>query len=78
MDISWIREKVKNVPRYKGQITWINKVDNMPDIQVYAIHMNFIKSGMYDEKIGKEESEQLTLFDIFPEAMKGEKAYECK
>lgn len=73
MDMAWIRDKVKNVPRYRGQITWINKVNRMPDIQVYAIHMNFINNGMYDEKIKKnEEGEQITLFDIFPEAMKGE------
>lgn len=75
MDMAWIREKVKNVPRYKGQITWINKVNNMPDMQVFAIHMNFIEKGMYDEKIIKklEEGEQITLFDIFEDAMKGER-----
>lgn len=72
MDIYWIRERVKNVPRYKGNIKWINKVDKMPDMQVYAIHMNFIEKGLYDEKIKSGNGEQLTLFDIFPEAMKGE------
>lgn len=73
MDMAWIREQVKNVPRYKGQPTWIDKVNRMPDMQVYAIHMNFKNTGMYNEKIQRnEESEQLTLFDIYPEAMKGE------
>lgn len=70
MDMPWIREQVKNVPRYKGQITWINKVNRMPDMQVYAIHMKFKESGMYNEKIKESsEPEQLTLFDIFPEEM---------
>lgn len=70
MDMPWIREQVKNVPRYKGQITWINKVNRMPDMQVYAIHMKFKETGMYNEKIKESaEPEQLTLFDIFPEEM---------
>lgn len=73
MDIAWIREHVKNVPRYKGNIKWINKVNNMPDMQVYAIHMNFIKNGMYDEKVPKKEGKQLTLFDIYPDEMNNRK-----
>lgn len=72
MDMAWIRDRVKNVPRYKGQVSWINKVNRMPDMQVYAIHMTFMKNGMYNEKKIKHyaEEQQLTLFDIFPEAMK--------
>lgn len=70
MDMSWYREKVKNVPRYKDSITWKNKVNNMPDCQVYAIHMTFMKDGLYDEKIHKnKKDEQITLFDIYPDLM---------
>lgn len=69
MDIAWIREQVKNVPRYRGQIKWIDKVNHMPDMQVYAVHMNFKNTGMYNEKVKTCTDEQLNLFDIFPEAM---------
>ena len=71
MDMEWIRDEVKNVPKYRNSISWGLKVDKMKDNQVFAIHQNFLKKGMYNQKTPKQKYEQLTLFDLYPNVMKG-------
>lgn len=77
MDISWFRERVKDVPKYRNSDRWRIKVDQMPSNQVIAIYHKFLESGMYrTEKKAKEPKvvyTQLSLFDIYPDVMKGVK-----
>lgn len=73
MDMIWIRDAVKNVPKYRNTVSWGLKVDKMEDDQVYAIHQNFLDRGMYEQKVPRQRYEQLTLFDLYPNAMKGVK-----
>lgn len=77
MDISWMRERVKDVPKYRNSDKWRLKVDKMCDNQVIAIYHNFLTRGMYRTEKKRKEPKivytQLTLFDIYPEIMKGVK-----
>lgn len=71
MDISWMRDRVKNVPKYANSDSWRLKVDKMSDNQVIAIYHNFLERNMYrSKKKPKVTYEQLTLYDIFPEVMR--------
>lgn len=71
MDIAYIRDRVANCPKYTS-VKWRNKVFHMRDDQVYAIDRNFAKKGLYGPHKGIVEYQQITLYDIFPEIMKGE------
>ena len=78
MDISWYREQLKNVPKYKG-VTWTLRVDRMKNSQVLAIYNKFKEQGLFDRrrKAFKENSTciQMTLFD-YPEFGYSEKTKE--
>lgn len=43
ISIDQMRNHLKKL--YRGAQKWIDKVDRMPDMQVYAIYMRMIESG---------------------------------
>lgn len=43
ISIDQMRNHLKKL--YRGAQKWVNKVDKMPDMQVYAIYMRMIESG---------------------------------
>lgn len=71
MDISFMRYRIANAPKYANTVKWRNKVENMPDNQVIAIYYKFVKMGLFEPQKGirKPQYTQITLYDIFPEVM---------
>lgn len=68
-DITWYRNKVANVPKYRS-VSWQAKVMAMKPRQVIAIYKQFKKDGLFDKnwkpKEKKEDSKyyQMTIFDF--------------
>lgn len=73
MDIEWMREHIKNVPRYGNSPKWHMRCNNMSTAQVVAVYNAFNRKGMFQEKKPKVKYTQISLFDIYPEVM-GRKA----
>lgn len=67
MDVTWYRNKVANVPKYRS-LKWQDKVRQMPDRQVIALYYKFKEDGLFDKrrKEVKEDSKyyQMTIFDF--------------
>lgn len=75
MDICEMRERLKNCPKYASD-NWSLKVDQMKPRQVYAIYKNFLKKKLFRTGRRKEPKlvyRQITLFELYPEIMRGEK-----
>ena len=72
MDIREMRRRISEV--YNG-LGWKKKVANMPDMQVYAIYMNFKKTGKFktEEQLQalkktyepKNDCHQVTIDEFF-------------
>ena len=49
MDVTWYRNKVANVPKYRSP-KWQDKVNRMPDRQVIALYHKFKEDGLFDKR----------------------------
>ena len=47
MSITQMRGQLKTL--YKGAYKWVNKVNKMSDMQVYAIYMRMLESGRFSK-----------------------------
>ena len=45
MSVAYMREELKNAPKYKRAQTWLEKVDKMHDNQVMAVYFRMKRSG---------------------------------
>lgn len=82
MDIWEMRLRLKECPKYRS-LKWSAKVDSMKPNQVIAVYKSFLQNDMFREKKRKKKRDifgnkfveftQPTLFDIFPDVMRGTK-----
>ena len=47
ISIAQMRGQLKTL--YKGAYKWVNKVNKMPDMQVYAVYMRMLESGRFSK-----------------------------
>lgn len=47
ISIAQMRGQLKTL--YKGAYRWVNKVNKMSDMQVYAIYMRMLESGRFSK-----------------------------
>ena len=59
MDVTWYRNKVANVPKYRSP-KWQDKVQRMPDNQVIALYYKFKKDGLFDKR--RKEDDRIYVF----------------
>lgn len=47
ISIIWMRDQLKTL--YKGAYKWVNKVNKMSDMQVYAVYMRMLESRRFSK-----------------------------